>query len=120
MNGLPVAFYTYKGTQTGHNDPWQKPPPPKQPRPTPTPKPQQPCGTHAAYKRHRSHGEPIDEQCRKAKQQYDRDRYHKLKPPPKPRGRPPLTPQQTEQAKQRRREYDRERYRRKKEQEGTA
>lgn len=26
----------------------------------------QPCGTHAAYQRHKRHGEPIDDACREA------------------------------------------------------
>ncbi|MCP2339214.1 hypothetical protein [Actinomadura rupiterrae] len=29
-----------------------------------------PCGTRAAYERHRRHGQPIDEACRKAKSAY--------------------------------------------------
>lgn len=33
-----------------------------------------PCGTHAAYARHKSHDEPIDDACRDAERAYQRAR----------------------------------------------
>lgn len=32
----------------------------------PGPQPSAPCGTSSAYKRHKRHGEPVDDACRQA------------------------------------------------------
>ena len=104
MNGLPVAFYTYNGTQTGHNDPWNQPPPPPKPKPAPKPRlprstknNHQPCGTYPKYGWHRRRGQHC-EPCWEAKRAYDKQR----------RG-----PQRvTAEARAKKREYDQERYKR--------
>lgn len=74
--------YTYKGKLTGENDPWQQPrhlkvvPEPKPaptPKPTPAPKPKRqlaPCGTNAAYNRHRKHNENPCRRCTEARREY--------------------------------------------------
>lgn len=36
-----------------------------------------PCGTQAAYRRHLRHGEPIDQECRDARNAVARDYYHR-------------------------------------------
>lgn len=107
MNGLPVAFYTYNGTQTGEQDPWQQPEPPKPSRTTGKPKRLRrplnqpaPCGTYPKYGWHRRRGQKC-EPCQQAKRDYDRER----------RG-----PQRvTAEARERKRAYDRQRYKRLKE-----
>jgi hypothetical protein len=38
-------------------------------------RPLKPCGSHAAYNRHVSRGEEIDDACGIAQRKYDRDRY---------------------------------------------
>lgn len=44
--------------------------------PTPTPHitTRRPCGTHAAYARHKANGEPIDARCLHAERAYQRNR----------------------------------------------
>jgi len=44
----------------------------------------QPCGTHAAYKRHKAHGEQACEPCDQARRDYDtaRRRARGIKPTP--------------------------------------
>lgn len=108
MNGLPVAFYTYNGTQTGHNDPWNRPEPakraytrhePKPRRPRSTKNNPQPCGTYPKYGWHRRRGQHC-EPCWEAKRAYDKQR----------RGTQQMTPEQ----KQRRKEYEHAYYLRRK------
>jgi hypothetical protein len=41
------------------------------------PVPLQPCGTHAAFERHKTYGEPIDDVCREGERAYHRDRYQR-------------------------------------------
>lgn len=58
---IPKADQRAYEAATG--DVWA-PPGPKLPVPRP---PLQPCGTPGAYQRHKAHGEPIDEACRRAR-----------------------------------------------------
>jgi hypothetical protein len=39
----------------------------------------QPCGTHAAYVRHRAHGEPPDLACAEAERAYQRNRKRRFR-----------------------------------------
>lgn len=45
----------------------------------PTPRAPLPCGTTAAWQRHRRHGEPIDEACRAARNAACRDAGHRYR-----------------------------------------
>lgn len=36
-----------------------------------------PCGTHAAYNRHKDHGEPVDDACGTAERQYQAARHRR-------------------------------------------
>lgn len=38
-----------------------------------------PCGTHAAYSRHRGRGEPVDDQCLTAERDYQREKRRRLR-----------------------------------------
>lgn len=46
-------------------------------RSRPGPAPSQPCGTVSAYKRHQRNGEELDDACRAAWAEYQRDLYHR-------------------------------------------
>lgn len=48
----------------------------------PRPRHIQPCGTHAAYNRHRAKGEPVDLACEVAERQHNAERYQQRKRPP--------------------------------------
>lgn len=42
-------------------------------------RPPSPCGTNAAYRRHQSRGERVDEACAKARSDYNAERYARAK-----------------------------------------
>ena len=74
--------YEYNGANRDAHLPWPEPPEPAPKPPKPARrkrKPPSPCGTDSAYGRHRKHGEPIDDACRKAHSEAGKRRYQARK-----------------------------------------
>ena len=67
-----MAGYQYRGKRSGAADPWQQTSPPRQedPKPAKAPEPLKPCGTNAAYVRHRARGEQPCAECTLARREY--------------------------------------------------
>lgn len=64
--------YEYRGKLKGSADPWQQPSKPRreEPKPVREPQPLKPCGTNAAYVRHRARGEQPCDECTTARREY--------------------------------------------------
>lgn len=42
-------------------------------------RPRKPCGTHAAFIRHKKYGEPVDDACAEAQRKFDRERKRRAR-----------------------------------------